>query len=222
MRVSCRLRTGALALSLTTFAAGTCLHATEARADEKQACVASHAASQRLRQQSKLREARRELALCARASCPPAVVADCEPWLDEVTRLLPTIVVTFRDSRGEALGVSRVLVDGEVVADPDEGRPIEIDPGRHELRCEAPGGHAATVLVDIRAGEKARAIRVDLDVGKSPAPKPAPKEEPPQHTGRGVPMWAAILGGVGLVALGGFAYLAIDGRSTETHLENTC
>ena len=72
-----------------------------ARADVTRAqCVEAYERAQYMRRESKLRGAREALLVCAQDSCPAATRGDCVPWLAEVERALPTIVIAARDERG--------------------------------------------------------------------------------------------------------------------------
>src|SRR5438045_3167512 len=82
-------------------------------AEEKAACLDSHARAQVLRKHGSLRAARKALATCADASCPSLVARDCTKWIGEVESEQPTVVVAARDRNGVATGAVRVFVDGE-------------------------------------------------------------------------------------------------------------
>jgi hypothetical protein len=116
------------------------------------------------------------------------------------------------DARGADTQDARVLIDGEQVAERLDGQSIEVDPGPHDVRVVAPDGKESTQRLLLAQGEKHRAVAVDFTV---PVPKkPAPK--PP------IPVSAVILGGVGVVALGSFAFWGVLGKNLQADLEETC
>src|SRR5262245_33009344 len=78
-------------------------------------CAASFEAAQRMRNASRLREAERELVLCADRSCATWIQRECDRWHDEVKSLIPGLVVRVVDRDGCDTTQARVLVDGKEV-----------------------------------------------------------------------------------------------------------
>ena len=109
----------------------------------KQECFDRHESGQIARRQRRLRDAQGELRLCSRAACPGLVRADCVGWLDQVSRSLPSVVVTAR-ARGFDLTEVRVTVDGVQVADRLTGAALELDPGAHRFRLRRPRGRPSS------------------------------------------------------------------------------
>ncbi|XXT24056.1 hypothetical protein WME94_21185 [Sorangium sp. So ce429] len=159
----------ALALFL---AAALSLVAVEARAQpSKRACAAAYERAQGLRRDGKLIAAREALIACSQPTCPAAAVADCGPWLAEVEKSLPSVVIAARDAGGRERLDVRVLVDGRLLAAALDGKALPVDPGPHTFRYEPAGGPAVEERVLIREGEKNRAITVIL--GAPPAGGPS-------------------------------------------------
>lgn len=99
-------------------------------------------------------------------------------------------------------------------ADQIDGRPLRLDPGivNLEIRTRQTRRHSRVV---IREGEKNRPLVFRLEAA-GVAAKPRQDRERPSTTGREIPTAAYVAGGVGVVALGGFGYFALAGRSKET------
>ncbi|WP_437518023.1 hypothetical protein [Sorangium sp. So ce1099] len=159
----------ALALFL---AAALSLVGADARAQpSKRACAAAYERAQGLRRDGKLIAAREALIACSQPTCPAAAVADCGPWLAEVEKSLPSVVIAARDAGGRERLDVRVLVDGRLLAAALDGKALPVDPGPHTFRYEPAGGPAVEERVLIREGEKNRAITVFL--GAPPAGGPS-------------------------------------------------
>lgn len=197
--------------------------------DPKAACVAAHSEAQSLRTDSKLREAREKLLVCARPECPAAVRADCAKWLGEVQDEIPSIMVAATDANGGDVADVRVVVDGVVVAKELTGQPILLNPGQRTLRFEREGASPIERKLVLRVGERNRRVEVQFSpklVGAGPDAPPAPSgdsdTQPEPDTGGskgGVPAATWILGGVGVLGLAGFTYFALDGSKKEDDLK---
>jgi hypothetical protein len=149
------------------------LRSRAAFADDRAACFDAASEGQTLRDEHKLVEARAKFQVCAQATCPMSMRADCAGWLDAVKRALPTVVLSAKDGAGQDVLDVSVTLDGVLVAKSLDGQAFPIDPGPHEFRLAGPNGAIVTRQVLIVEGEKARAVAVTL----SPAPAvqaPAP------------------------------------------------
>ncbi|XXY50055.1 hypothetical protein WME91_02750 [Sorangium sp. So ce269] len=161
----------ALALFL---AAALSLAGADARAQpSKRACAAAYERAQGLRRDGKLIAAREALIACSQPTCPAAAVADCGPWLAEVEKSLPSVVIAARDAGGRERLDVRVLVDGRLLAAALDGKALPVDPGPHTFRYEPAGGPAVEERVLIREGEKNRAITVILGAPTAGGPSSA-------------------------------------------------
>jgi hypothetical protein len=202
-----------------------------AHADEKSQCVRAFEDAQQLRLDGKLRQARDRLKVCSNERCPAMLRQDCTQWTSEVLAALPTVVLGARDARGRDVASARVLVDGMVVADPLDGRPVVVDPGSHTFRFEAPGAAPVEQLVVVRSGEKNREITVAMALlpaaAATSAPPSAPSSGPSSGDAlaapsRGVSPLAWVFGGVGVAALGTSLALELSVKSDADHLRATC
>jgi hypothetical protein len=196
------------------------LFATHAAADEapdKQRCLDAYAKSQPLRRDGKLSEARQELLLCARDPCPKQLQPDCVGWLEEVDRALPSVILRATDARGNDVSDVSVSLDGKPFVSRLDGRALSVDPGSHVFRFERTGKAPVEQSIVIREGEKRRRVVVQLE---APVEKPRPSAAQPAAASSGPPWTAYALGGVGIVALGTFAYFGLSGVSDRNQLDN--
>jgi hypothetical protein len=136
-----------------------------ARADSptKSECAAANETAQDLRSSGKLRDARRNLAVCTSDSCPGPIREDCAQRLQEVEGVMPTIVVGAVDPSGHDLSRVRVTMDGEALVQRLGGTAIEVDPGQHRFVFEAEGFKTRNESFLLREGERERNLRVVLE-----------------------------------------------------------
>lgn len=199
----------------------------------KEQCRAAYEQGQLLRRESRPRASKEQLAVCARAECPDLVRADCIRWLDEVEHAVPTIVLEAHTESGDA-DVVHVTMDGAPLAERIDGRPIEVDPGRHAFRFELPGRPPYEVNLVIVEGQKDRPVVATWSAPAPAAPPPPPPApiappapaaavpEAPPETVRPVPSAAWIAGAVGVAGLAGFTAFALVGAAKKNDLDATC
>lgn len=214
----------ALGLSLAVLLSPRFARAEEEKEGEEAetvlACVRAAEDAQSQRSAHRLRAAFKGLLVCAQSNCPTAVRNDCVFWLAEVEKLQPSVVVKAQDRHGAELTDVSVTVDGEPLVSRLDGLAIPVDPGSRTFQFRHVGSKAVEKKVMIREGEKARTLSVAFD---PPAPsKPVPVSDSGNKSRAGVPAGAVVFGGLGLVALGSFAYFGISGRSAAAELEDTC
>jgi hypothetical protein len=184
--------------------------------DERAACATAAEEAQELRSAHKLSEAREKLAECSQPICPAVVRDDCVRWLVEVTAPLPSIVIQAIDASGHAVSAVRVWVDGMAL---QQGQDFAyaIHPGTHHLHLEADGMFPIDQQITVREAEPKQVLPVRFNpVVKSP---PAVSSE---ATHSGVGPLPYVLGGVGVVALGSFAYFGIRGQREVNELASGC
>jgi hypothetical protein len=140
-----------------------------AKADDKAACLDASSQGQTLRDAHKLVEAREQLRVCARASCPGVIQKDCTMWLDDVEKALPTVVFSARDATGNDLSNVRVSENGKVLATSLDGVAIPMNPGPHTLRFELPDGKSIAHQAVVREGNKAIAVTATFPKGSEAA-----------------------------------------------------
>jgi hypothetical protein len=162
-----RTSVSTLALSSTMLFGSVCFAqgATEASKEtsrtEVEQCVAQHDSARQLRLGEEWPGARAAMASCADERCPLAIAADCRAWLDELAKLMPTLIVVVEGedlaARNQAL---RVELDGASVELSDPPSPIELLPGAHRLRFQPPGAEPVELLFSLAKGEKNHIERV--------------------------------------------------------------
>ena len=173
-------------------------------------CLGSHEKAQSLRLESKLIAARQSLRQCSSAACPSFVAADCVRWLEEVERLIPTVVFEAVADDKDVVNVK--LTEGDrTIAESITGTPIEFDPGAHKFRAQTPGRLTQEGTYILREGEKGRVVRVAWNsparAGGAPAEPTGPRPIPPATFLFGSA--AVLAGGVGA----GLGVLALKKRS---------
>jgi hypothetical protein len=141
--------------------------AAPALAATKDECVDADTQAQVLRRGGKLADAREKLLVCADASCPDVVRADCAERMDELTRAQPTIVFDVKDGAGADLAAVTVTVDGKPLVANIDGSAVRMDPGPHVLTFQVAGQPPVTRSVVVKEGEKDR--RESVVIGAPPA-----------------------------------------------------
>ncbi len=202
-------------------------HSAFAQQLSKEECARAYESVQTLRAEGKLRDAKRHAILCADSSCPPVVSAECATWSSELTASLPTVIFIVRDSTGKERYDVGVTQDGIPLASSLDGRAVTVDPGRHEYVFRLSPSESMSQQAMIREADKN--VRIVVDFRKSPEPnKEGPSvstaQSPPVGTARsaGVPASVYLLAGVGLLAIGSFAYVGTMARGEEKDLIARC
>jgi hypothetical protein len=190
-----------------------------AAADVK-SCLDAAEDGQKLRDGGAYRRARERFIACAADECPGEVRKGCVGWLGELDKLIPTVV--FRaHAHGKEVADVRVTVDGEVVAERIDGKPVALDPGEHHLRFERSGEMEIDETAVVVAGEKQRLLSVRFGAEPSVLPPPSP---PAAWVSTGAPQAAPLapqrqstraaayaLGALGLAGLAAGAVLDVSG-----------
>ena len=146
---------------------------------DKMQCIAADTEGQSLRLSGKLLKARRRFGVCAAKSCPDVVREDCLQRIAELEVAQPTVVFTATNGYGRPLVAVRVTVDGELLTDRLDGRPLPVDPGEHVFAFEALGRLAARMQLTLSEGDtKVRhAVVLHTESGdpvdQVPTPEPA-------------------------------------------------
>lgn len=207
-------RCSALALVLASIVAAAHAGADEPTDPQTLACAVAYEQGQRLRKANRLLAARAQLVVCSDAECPGVLQEGCARWLREVDESIPSVVLVARDASGNDLYDVRVDLDGRLLVTRLDGQPLSVDPGRKTFRFVRPDGASLERRVDLAAGESARSIEVTFaDAATSSRPAGDATRS------AGVPTATWVLGGVGVAALLGFAYFALDGRSKKSDLD---
>lgn len=179
-----------------------CLWAGSATASppDQGACLEAFGDAQDRREAGELLAAREALRLCAEAACPDVVEQKCVQWLGEVEAEIPSLVVVL--PAGVSAEGLTVLVDGVERPDALSGRPVELEPGPHELEHRRDGVSLGTVPVVLAQGERNKRVELTVEA-TTPAltspPPPAPL--PATEESVGISPWLWVGGGVTLVGV---------------------
>jgi hypothetical protein len=214
----------ALALALA-FA----LVSSEARGQERERCVSAFDQGQMHRLRGELRAARADFVTCASDTCAAPLRKDCAQSLSDVEADLPTVVLGARDVEGHDVVPTAIYVDDELVAT-QEGRALAEDPGPHTIRFEHPPDAPLVERVVLRMGDHNREILVTFGRPDERPPAPVETPQPPALAAAPQPLpradrpmgWVLGTGGLGLAAIGVFAYFGLAGSFEKSHLLSTC
>jgi hypothetical protein len=216
-------RRGLVLLALLMLA---CPAVSRADPPGKDQCFDAYEQAQRLRKDYKLRAAHGQLLTCAADSCPSFVRQDCSKWLGEVETSTPTIVVLAKHADGSAIDGAKATLDGAPLADSLDGRAVPVDPGPHDLRCEANGVVVQKHIV-VAEGQKNQPFYMAMDgadaaatsQGSSSAP-PGEQAAPVGSRGKRIPTATWVLGGVAAAGAISFAVFGIMGRNVQSCAPN--
>jgi len=212
------MRLGVLRWAASATIASTALFASApALADDRAECASAADQAQQLRDEGKYRRAREHLLVCARDVCPAPIKRDCLDWLNQLESIAPTVVFAAKDGARDLTDV-KVSVDGVVVAERLDGKPVPMDLGAHKVKFEYQGQSKEEDVV-VGAGQKGRNISV---VFGAPPPTGPVTPPPAAESSEGSLVPAFIVGGIGILGLGSFAIFGISGKSDVSDLEKTC
>jgi hypothetical protein len=208
--------------SATTPSAAAVTTDTSTEAVER--CVADHESARLSRVREDWLQARSAMTRCSNDGCPLALRSDCRAWLEELTRLLPTllIVVERDDDRSQPLGLE---LDGEPLSLPEPLGPIEVLPGNHRLRATLPPHAPIEQEIVLEKGAKNQVVRVRFVREPERAVLPPAAPVPPSLTApssRPVPALSYWLGGGALLAFGTSGVLLGSALSARSSARETC
>jgi hypothetical protein len=243
------MRTGdrSPAATMVAWVACALLGTAPAHAYDKATCAAAYEQAQKDRLDARLRLAHEQLLVCAHVTCPSVVAKDCRVWRNEVEAQMASVTVVARDARGAEVRDLKMFVDGELILEELDGKPIFLDAGSHELRYERHGALPVEQRIKLAPGERDRILEAKLvnsPTDRAPADHEGPRGGDHPHafdqssdsssgaavsgvSGErsplsGAPPGTYVFGGVGLVALGAFTYFGLNGRADVAHLRETC
>lgn len=209
--------TTAVALGALSLIAASAARA-QSDKDPVDACLRAADDGQRLRDQGKYLRARAAFLECSKDACPGAVRTECLSWLRDAEQAIPTVVIAARDSAGNDLTDASVYVDGDRVLDRLDGKPLAVDPGRHELRVEL-GARSLRREILLVAAEKNRVLTFELPPAPARARPTAREPSVVEPTGT-TPWLGFALAGVGALGVGSFAYFGLTAKSDLDALES--
>ncbi len=194
---------------------------------DRTACIAAADDGQKLRDDGKLTSAREKFITCASKSCPGAVAKQCNQWLQDAERDIPSVTFRARDERGKETTSVRVLLDDRPVSDSIDGRALPLDPGEHKVRFERADGTSVEDKFVLRPAEKNRLVELSFEPPAPLQPEPEPVQAPPapplpEDRSFTIPVLGWVGAGVGVAGIGMTALFAIGANNDESHLRSTC
>jgi hypothetical protein len=189
-------------------------------------CITASESGQDLRRDGKLHDARARFAVCVAASCPGLIREDCAQRLDEITKVMPSVVFDVTDSAGNHVSGVKIAMDGQLVGGVGlaPGPAAELDPGEHTFAFEAAGLiRLEKRLLLVESVKQRREViimdRADATRTANPAPPPM-GQAPTRAEGPPTLAWVSFgVGGAGLT-LGVIAGLVAGGKHST--LEEVC
>src|ERR1019366_3427663 len=158
---------------------------------DKLACIAADTDGQALRMNGALRAARRRFTACSVDSCPKMVRDDCLERIRELTKTQPWVIFDATNGHGRPLHVVQVFLDGRLLTERLDGRPIGVDPGEHTFTFRTLGRFTEKLKLTLREGawEKravvlktfAPGLIAEEDVPTAVAEGPIHSKAPPQE-----------------------------------------
>jgi len=185
---------------------------------EVERCVEAHDNARVLMLEEKWLEAREGMMRCQETACPLAIRSDCAAWLEEVTRILPTLlVVVERDDDGTTAVV--LELDGRKLELPNPPRPIEVLPGTHLVRVSLAPFSSVERVVVLGKGEKNHLVRVRFVHERPPTLVTVPRAPEPT---RPIPTITYALAGGAVAALATSAGFWVSGLSSRSDALDRC
>ncbi|HKO94080.1 MAG TPA: hypothetical protein VJU61_23160, partial [Polyangiaceae bacterium] len=153
------------------------------------------------------------------------VQKDCARWLEEVERELPSVVIRVTGLDAEAAQKATLKIDGVPQAEALAGKPVSLNPGKHELTLESPGEPAVVRQVVALQGVQNRAVELRVGAAalqSNTEPASAVSESAAPAAASPLRSYAYVAWGVGAVGLGVFGVLGTLGRADEKSLREDC
>ncbi|HEY3254406.1 MAG TPA: hypothetical protein VGJ91_10670, partial [Polyangiaceae bacterium] len=185
-------------------------------------CVAQHDSARQLRLSEQWQGARAAMISCADERCPLAIAADCRAWLDELAKLMPTLIIVVEgDELAARNSALRVELDGASLELKDPPSPIELLPGAHRLRFELSlsGEQPVDLRFVLEKGEKNHIERVRFV--RPAASRPAAPAASPIAT-RPIPASTYWLSAGALVAFASSAAFLVSGLNEHADAQAIC
>jgi hypothetical protein len=201
-----------------------------AASDGRNECVQAYEDGQRLRQTGALVEAESRLLACGGPECPVRMQRDCQGWLDDVRRSIPTVIFRVRDETGSVLGNVRLSIDDGPWQRLD-GRAVLMNPGEHVVAFERTGYEPRRTPVFVTEGEKLEPREIFLTPLATPQPASSARTELHPSSdetsakvlrqGRSASHWVlpVAAGAVGVLGAASFGYFGLQAIHDERALD---
>ena len=178
-------------------------------------CADAYQSAQELRAAGDLTSSLEALLICAQATCPQFIQADCATWLTEVQQEVPSVVFSAKSASGEDATAVSVSMDGKRIAERLDGKPVLVNPGTHTFVLEMAGEPPVEKQILIKQGEQNRVIEVSF------APDSMDQTEVTASP-NDLRTYAFVAGGVGALGLVSFAVFGLVGQQQEKDLDTQC
>jgi len=189
----------------------------EASIERVQTCATDHDRARQMLLAERWIDARAAMRACAADPCPLAISSDCQAWLDDLNRMLPTALILIERSPG-APTPKIVELDGAPLTLSDPPTPLELLPGVHHLRITLDTGAPLARDFALKKAEKNHIERVNV-----PAPEPAVKRSAhPKELHRPVPTVTYLLAGGAVAAFAGSTAWLVSGLHERSDARATC
>jgi hypothetical protein len=192
-------------------------------------CIEASERGQTSRASGRLRAARKDLLACQEPECPALIRQDCVKWTAEVAAAMPTVIFRVRDLEGHDVMDATVRASDEVVVARIDGRGHELDPGAYDFEIAARGFVTAHERVVVEEGVRGRVVEVHLTRASGASGASGTRAATPPTSDRTshsptTLTWAgtAVLGGLGLAAIGTFAVIGLGADADFRHDRDTC
>lgn len=148
---------------------------------------------------------------------------------DFLAKKLSELVVEVPSEPDRPKGLD-VTLDGEPLSEKQWGQVLYVDPGNHLITATAPEHQPFSGFAEVRGSGTRAVIKVKLvPLPKPPPPKPKPKPDespppppPPDAAEPELPIWAIVVGSVGVVMMGVSAGFLVDSLAAGNELDDTC
>jgi hypothetical protein len=151
-------------------------------------------------------------------------------YRDQLASMLSELVVEVPAEADRPEGLTLSL-DGKPLPESQWGQTLYVDPGPHVVTASAPGHRpfSATTEVGDKGVRAALVVKLDpipkppAEQPKPPPPKPPPAPpKPPASDAGEVPVWAVVVGGVGVAMMGVSVGFLADSLSAGAELDDSC
>ena len=190
----------------------------EASIERVQACAADHDRARQLLLAERWLDARAAMRACAETPCPLAISSDCQAWLEDLNRMLPSALILIE--RGSNAPVPKsVELDGSPFTPTEPPAPVELLPGLHQLRLTLPDGTTMAREFLLKKAEKNHIERVLVPTPVPAAPRRAPH---PIKMHRPVPAATYLLATGALAAFAGSTAWLVSALHERSDARATC
>jgi hypothetical protein len=170
-------------------------------------CLAASDVSLELETREKLLATRDALKVCASLGCPLEVRDECARRIELVEQNIPRVFCEVRDETGRVRHDALLTIDGRAPAVASQ-QLIELEPGTHTLKAQAPGVLPQTLSVTVRARDRNQRVAFLLPHAAS---RLAPRR-----------VAALVTGGVGVASLATASVFAVMALNRKQDARALC